>query len=124
MDPILFQTIDWREVPVKEYPGETGKAFWRTIEYGKLRVRIVEYSANYKADHWCMKGHIVFCIEGEMVSELLDGRMLKLTKGMTYHVSDDVSSHRSLSTNGVKLLIIDGDFLQQKKQRFFNPWKM
>jgi len=34
-----------------------------------------------------------------------------LTKGMSYIVSDDMSSHRSITKKGVKLLIIDGDFL-------------
>jgi hypothetical protein len=121
IDQILFQATDWSNIPFKEYPGETGVAYWRTIQYGKLRIRIVEYSQNYRADHWCEKGHIVYCIEGRMVSELSDGRIIPLSKGMTYQVSDGASSHRSISSDGVKLLIIDGDFL--KKKTSLNPWK-
>jgi len=64
------------------------------------------------ADHWCQKGHIVHCLDGEFVSEMQDGEVFVLSKGMMYVVSDDMSSHRSRSVNGVKLLIIDGDFLK------------
>jgi hypothetical protein len=114
MDPanIPFQAIDWSLVPKTEYPGKTGKASWQTIQLGGLRIRIVEYSEGYLADHWCKKGHIVHCLEGEFVSEMENGEKILLTKGMTYVVSDDLSSHRSISANGVKLMIIDGDFLK------------
>jgi hypothetical protein len=73
---------------------------------------MVEYSAGYMADHWCQKGHIVHCLEGEFISELEGKDNVLLTKGMTYVVSDSLSSHRSISKNGVKLLIVDGDFLK------------
>lgn len=73
----------------------------------------MEYSNGYLADHWCQKGHIVHCLDGEFISELSTGKKIKLTKGETYVVSDDLSSHRSVSTSGVKLLIIDGDFLKR-----------
>ncbi len=86
--------------------------FWQTVQFPGLRIRIVEYSAGYLADHWCQKGHIVHCLEGEFVSELQNGEAFTLTKGVTYVVSDDLSSHRSISKSGVKLLIIDGDFLK------------
>ena len=109
---ILFQTIDWDTVPRTEHEGETGVAYWQTTQFQGLRLRIVEYSKGYLADHWCKKGHIVHCLEGEFVSELIDGEKFILTKGMTYIVSDDLSSHRSITENGVKLLIIDGDFLK------------
>jgi hypothetical protein len=108
---IPFQTIDWTKVPKTEHKGETGFAYWQTIQYERLRIRIVEYSKGYKADHWCKKGHIVHCLEGSFVSELQDGSAFVLTEGMTYVVSDELSSHRSLSKEGVKLMIIDGDFL-------------
>ena len=110
---IPFQTIDWSVIPKTEHKGETGTAFWQTLQFPGLRIRIVEYSAGYLADHWCHKGHIVHCIEGEFVSEMGNGEEFSLTKGMTYVVSDDLSSHRSISKVGVKLLIIDGNFLQQ-----------
>jgi hypothetical protein len=110
---IPFQTIDWTAIPKTEHKGESGTAFWQTIQFQGLRIRIVEYSKGYIADHWCQKGHIVHCLDGEFVSELQDGKEFILTKGLTYVVSDELSSHRSISKNGVKLMIIDGDFLKQ-----------
>jgi mannose-6-phosphate isomerase class I len=112
MSTIPFQTIDWNSVEKIEYKGETGIAIWQTIQFNGLRVRIVEYSEGYLADHWCKKGHIVHCLEGAFVSELSTGEKIKLAKGENYIVSDERSSHRSVSKNGVKLLIIDGDFLK------------
>jgi mannose-6-phosphate isomerase class I len=109
---IPFQTIDWSVIPKTEHKGESGTAFWQTIQLGGLRVRVVEYSNDYLADHWCQKGHIVHCLEGEFVSELESGEQFSLTKGMSYFVSDNMSSHRSVSKSGVKLMIIDGDFLK------------
>jgi hypothetical protein len=108
---IPFQTIDWTTVPKTEHLGETGKAYWQTLQLGGLRIRLVTYSEGYLADHWCQKGHIVHCLEGAFVSELSTGEQMLLTKGMTYVVSDDLSSHRSVSENGVTLLIVDGGFL-------------
>ena len=110
---IPFQNTDWESIPATQHNGEIGIAYWKTIEYGDLRIRVVEYSENYKADHWCSKGHIIYCIEGEMISELSDGSQHKLTKGMSYQVSDELSSHRTFSAQGVKLFIIDGVFLGQ-----------
>ena len=89
-------------------------SFRKTMQFEGLRLRIVEYSKGYLADHWCKLGHIVHCLEGEFISELENGERFILTKGMTYIVSNDLSSHRSYSENGVKLLIIDGDFLNVK----------
>jgi hypothetical protein len=111
---ISFQTIDWTVIPKIEHKGETGTAFWQTVQYPGLRVRIVEYSKGYMADHWCHKGHIVHCLEGEFVSESENGEKFILKKGMTYVVSDDLSSHRSTTKDGVKVMIIDGDFLKLK----------
>jgi len=111
---IPFQTIDWSKVPKTTHKGETGVAYWQTVQFQGLRIRIVEYSAGYIADHWCEKGHIVYCLEGEVVNELKDGTRSILTPGISYVVSDDLSSHRSASEKGVKLLIIDGDFLKLK----------
>lgn len=112
MNIIPFQIIDWDKVPSTEKNGETGTVRSKTLQFDNIRVRIVEYSAGYRADHWCQKGHIIHCLDGEMVSELEDGTKTVFSKGMTYIVSDDLSSHRSTTANGVKLLIIDGDFLK------------
>jgi len=109
---ISFQTIDWNTIEKIEHPGKTGNSFWQSLHFKGLRLRIVEYSAGYWADHWCQKGHIVHCLEGDFVSELENGETFHLSKGMTYIVSDHLSSHRSISKSGVKLLIIDGDFLK------------
>lgn len=112
MSHIPFQTIDWSSVPKIEYTGETGISYWQTRQFDGLRVRIVQYSAGYLADHWCSKGHIVYCLEGEFITELNSSEKIKLSQGETYIVSDELSSHRSYSEHGTKLLIIDGDFLK------------
>lgn len=103
-----FQVVDWKSVPVTEHPGETGRALWRTMTMGDVRIRHVEYSAGYVADHWCDKGHILFVVEGELVTELKDGRCFRLTAGMSYQVSDSGdAAHRSLTGTGAKLFIVD-----------------
>ncbi|SHH88150.1 hypothetical protein SAMN04488109_5792 [Chryseolinea serpens] len=122
MNPILFHTTQWDAVPITEHRGESGMALWRTLQFGTFRVRLVEYSKDYKADHWCKAGHILFCLEGEMESELSDGRTFRLSAGMSYQVSDNVSLHRSSSRQGVKLFIVDGNFLDYQQPR--NPWRM
>jgi hypothetical protein len=114
MTNILFNSIDWTTVEKTTHQGETGVAYWQTLQFDTIRVRLVEYSADYLADHWCQKGHIVHCLEGAFISELENGEKFHLTQGMSYIVSDDLSSHRSISKNGVKLLIIDGHFLKSK----------
>lgn len=111
---IPFQTINWDNIPKEEHPGETGTSWWQVLQLPGLRIRIVEYSPGYLADHWCQKGHIVHCLEGAFESEMATGEVFRLEKGMTYVVSDELSSHRSVSKAGVKLLIVDGDFLKLK----------
>ena len=115
MYTIPFQTIDWSTIATTEHKGTTGIAYWQTVLLDGLRIRKVVYSDNYMADHWCQKGHIVQCLEGEFISELESGETFKLSKGMIYIVSDDLSSHRSITANKTTLLIIDGDFLKSKK---------
>jgi len=112
MSNIPFQTIDWTSIEKVEYKGESGVAFWQTLQLGGLRIRLVEYSKGYLADHWCQKGHIVHCLEGSFVTELSTGQKITLSKNESYVVSDDLSSHRSFSENGVKLIIVDGYFLK------------
>jgi len=114
---IPFQTIDWSQIPKTEHKGETGVAYWQTVEFPGLRVRIVEYSSGYIADHWCKKGHFVYCIEGNVVNELKEGTESLLKPGMSYIVSDKLSSHRSVAKEGAKLLIVDGDFLKLKDSK-------
>lgn len=102
-----FGTTDWSTIEQTEHKGETGAAFWRTQHFGDIRVRMVEYSANYLADHWCSKGHILFCTEGELLTELEDGRIFTLTPGMSYQVADNAEAHRSSTSVGAKLFIVD-----------------
>jgi hypothetical protein len=109
---IAFQTIDWSTVKKDIYKGDTGEAIWQTVQYDGLRIRLVEYSENYIADHWCKKGHIVHCMEGTFISEMKTGESFTLHAGMSYVVSDNAGTHKSVSATGVKLLIVDGDFLK------------
>jgi len=104
---IYFGITDWNTVPEERHEGTTGHATWKVLHFGDVRVRIVEYSKNYLADHWCDKGHITFCVEGSMTTELKDGRKFELTKGMSYQVGDKSDSHRTYSKDGVKLFIVD-----------------
>lgn len=110
-----FRVIDWSAIEKTVHPGDTGAASWKTIQFNGLRVRMVEYTPGYFADHWCSKGHIVHCLSGEFDSELQTGETFTLKAGMSYIVGDDLGSHRSRTTNGVQLLIIDGDFLKKKE---------
>lgn len=102
-----FQTFDWNHVPAEEHKGETGTATWQILHVGNIRIRKLIYSTNYKADHWCSKGHIIHCLEGEMDTELNDGRIMKLSKGMTYIVGDDCEAHRTSTRNGCTLFVVD-----------------
>lgn len=107
LDAIPFETTDWSSIAPTEHAGETGVALWRMKTYGSLRVRLVEYSPGYRADHWCSKGHVLFCIEGELQTELEDGRVFHLTPGMSYQVADGAEAHRSSTERGAKLFIVD-----------------
>ena len=107
MRDIPFGTTDWAEIPPTQHPGETGVAYWRTRQFGVIRVRMVEYSPGYLADHWCSKGHILLCLEGELHTELRDGRKIVLTPGTSYQVADNTQPHRSSTPSGAKLFIVD-----------------
>ena len=103
-----FTVTQWSKVDPVEYRGETGTATWRTMNIGDIRVRFVEYSPGYLADHWCDRGHILYVLEGELVSELQDGRTFTLRPGMSYQVSDrGDAAHRSRTAVGAKLFIVD-----------------
>ena len=111
MKKISFQTINWNNLPGTESCGISGTSYSQSKEFPGLKIRIVEYSAGYLADHWCQKGHIVYCLKGEVINEQEDGEQFNLKEGMGYVVTDNMSSHRSRTEKKVKLLIIDGDFL-------------
>jgi len=107
LNGIPFGITDWTSINPTEHPGETGKAIWRSCQFDDVRVRMVEYSPGYLADHWCNKGHILFCLEGELHTELDDGRTFILLPGMSYQVADNAEPHRSSTSVGAKLFIVD-----------------
>ena len=104
---IPFTVTDWGRVERTEHKGQTGTAYWRTRNFGDVRVRMVEYKPGYMADHWCSKGHVLLCLEGELKTELKDGQVFTLKPGMTYQVADNAEAHRSSTTTGAKLFIVD-----------------
>ena len=107
MADIPFGTTDWSALERIEHRGETGTAYWRTLNFGGIRVRLVEYTPGYRADHWCVKGHILFCVKGELLTELKDGRRFALKPGMSYQVADHAEPHRSSTAAGAMLFIVD-----------------
>ena len=102
-----FGTTDWSSIDRTEHKGEVGTAYWRTRNFGDVRVRMVEYTPGYLADHWCVKGHFLLCLEGELCTELKDGRIFVLSPGMSYQVADSAEPHRSSTKSGAKLFIVD-----------------
>jgi hypothetical protein len=102
-----FGTVDWSTVERTTHVGQTGEAHWRTRQFSDVRVRMLEYSPGYHADHWCSKGHFMLCLEGELETELADGRRFILRPGMSYHVADGAEPHRSSTRLGAKLYVID-----------------
>jgi hypothetical protein len=107
MSGISFVLTDWTQVERTERKGETGTAYWQTRKFGVVRVRMVEYTPGYRADHWCRKGHVLLCIDGQLNTELRDGRTFTLTPGMSYQVADNAEAHRSSTATGAKLFIVD-----------------
>ena len=107
MADIPFATTDWSGVERTRHAGESGAAIWQTQQFGDLRVRMVEYTPGYLADHWCEKGHILLCLQGELHTELEDGRTFVLKPGMSYQVADGAEPHRSSTSMGAKLFIVD-----------------
>ena len=107
LDHIPFVTTDWQHVAREPKPAQAGQAFWRTQQFGEVRVRMVEYTPGYESDHWCSKGHVLLCLSGELHTELADGRRFTLTPGMSYQVADDAEPHRSSAPGGATLFIVD-----------------
>jgi hypothetical protein len=109
---IPLMLTDWDSIPKVMFKGEKGVSYWRTIMLDGIRMRIVDYSEDFIADHWCEKGHIVYCIEGEITIKLKDGKLYPLKTGMSFILSDNTDSHLALSEKGAKVFIIDGEFLK------------
>ncbi|MEV6521038.1 DHCW motif cupin fold protein [Longispora sp. NPDC051575] len=104
---VPFGTTDWARVPATEHPGTTGTATWRTRRFGDVRVRVVDYSPGYLADHWCDKGHILLVLEGTLTTELAGGGTVTLEARSSYQVGDDTEAHRSSTVTGARLFIVD-----------------
>ncbi|MBI9051920.1 MAG: DHCW motif cupin fold protein [Anaerolineaceae bacterium] len=107
LDNIPFGLTDWASIEATKHAGDSGFALWHTQQFDNIRVRMVEYSPGYLADHWCKKGHILLCLEGELYTELDDGRTFTLTPGVSYQVADNAETHRSSTSTGAKLFIVD-----------------
>lgn len=107
IEDVPFMITDWNAVPATAHPGSSGTATWRTIEQGNIRIRMVEYSAGYLADHWCHRGHVLLVLQGELVTELRDGRVVTLGPGMSYQVAEGDMPHRSRTARGARLFIVD-----------------
>jgi len=107
IENLPFQTTDWSSIVPTKHKGDTGTATWRTKQFGDIRVRVVDYSPGYVADHWCSKGHILFCVDGEMTTDLKDGRSFRLKAGQSYQVADDDGEHRTHTATGARLFIVD-----------------
>jgi quercetin dioxygenase-like cupin family protein len=104
---VPFGTVDWNSVETVTHRGESGEARWRTRQFGDVRMRMLDYSAGYRADHWCGKGHFLLCLAGELQVELADGRTFELKPGMSYQVADGAEPHRSFTPSGAKLFVVD-----------------
>jgi hypothetical protein len=107
IEDVPFTVVDWSQVPSTNHPGETGMALWRTVEAGNIRVRMVEYSPGYLADHWCSRGHVLLVLEGELLTELQTGERHVLKAGQSYQVADGAMPHRSRTDTGATLFIAD-----------------
>ncbi|HEY6940174.1 DHCW motif cupin fold protein [Dokdonella sp.] len=105
MPPFAFDTTDWMRLEPTGHAGASGTALWRTREFGAVRVRLVAYTPGYRADHGCSKGHILFCVEGELQTELEDGRRFTLAPGMSHQVGDGAEPHLSSTTVGARLIV-------------------
>ncbi len=107
LENMPFATVDWTKIAPTEHRGDVGMAYWRTLQFGSIRIRMVEYSPGYVADHWCDKGHILLVLEGKLTTQLKDGRKFTLTPGISYQVADNTAPHRSVTETGAKLFIVD-----------------
>lgn len=107
MAPLPMSITRWDDVAPTRHLGDAGHALWRTRQFGDLRVRMVEYSPGYRADHWCAKGHVLLCLEGSLEVTVRDGPVFVLGPGDSYHVGDGDPPHRSYSPEGARLFIVD-----------------
>ena len=107
MPPLPMSITDWADISPTQHPGEQGVAVWRSRNFGDIRVRMVEYSPGYKADHWCSKGHVLLCLRGSLIIQLQNGDTFELNPGQSYHVGDGDPPHSSSTATGAQLFVVD-----------------
>jgi len=98
---------DWSQIPESVHPGAPGTATVRSRQLGDIQLRLLVYSPNYVADHRCQKGHIVYVIQGQVVTEHRETTNYTLESGTTYHVPDNGPPHRAVSHGGATVFIVD-----------------
>jgi quercetin dioxygenase-like cupin family protein len=104
---VPFSTTEFASLERTEHKGETGTSFWQTRMFGDIRVRVIEYSPGYLTGYWCTKGHVFYCLEGDLEVELRDGRRFQLRPGMSFQVADDAEPHRNRSVEGARFFVVD-----------------
>jgi quercetin dioxygenase-like cupin family protein len=107
IESVPFIASDWEKIKPEKINGESGFSMVRKFEQGNVRVRMAEYSPDYRADHWCEKGHVVLVLEGALTIEIKDGRSFVLNQGMSFQVADGIDAHKAFSERGAKVFIID-----------------
>jgi hypothetical protein len=108
LNNIPFALTRWDSVPKEEYPGESGTSLWKVFQSGDLRVRMVEYSPDFKSDHYCPKGHVLLVLEGELFIRLKNGEEHRMPAGTSFQAGDDESNpHLAYSKTGAKVFIVD-----------------
>lgn len=99
--------IDWSSQPAREIHGTHGRALERTTSLGSIRVRLVEFSPGYEADHWCTRGHIAFVVEGTCTLRIDDGRAVTLSRGQSFTVGDEIDAHMLVTEHGAIVFLVD-----------------
>jgi len=63
LSDIPFKTTDWSKIEPTEHKGERGLVYWRTQQFGSVRVRMLECTPGYVSDHWVTKGTSSFALK-------------------------------------------------------------
>ena len=101
-------STDWSSLVSESVEGLSGNSRSKSIKYGNIRMRTMEYSPGFEADHWCPRGHIIFVLEGEITIKLKDETEQKISKGMSFICGDnETNPHMVYSKKGAFVIIID-----------------
>jgi hypothetical protein len=74
--------------------------------FGGIRARMLEYSPGHASDYWCVKGHILLCLEGTYTWSRRTDAPLCCARGMSYQVGEGAEPHRSSAPSGDKLYVV------------------